>query len=468
MTETKVESEYSDNEILVRTGPGTPMGNVFRSFWLPALLSAEIIEPDGAPVRLRILGEDLIAFRDTQGRVGILSAYCRHRLAPLFYGRNEHCGIRCVYHGWKFDIHGQCVDIPNVPKGKISEGVKERANITAYPACEAGGMVWVFMGPKERMPPLPGMEWMSVPDDHRHVARWLQRTNWAQGMEGELDTSHISFLHSGLNPEEMPAVIRWATDRAPVITLHDTDYGYVYGARRTFEDDFYWRVTHWLLPMWSAIAGPPEPFWGQGRAWVPVDDHHVMTFGYNYKVDRAFSAAEIADFESGLQFPPRRRKGVFELTDGYLMDAFLPVANRENDYFIDRVMQREKTFTGISGINEQDRALQESFPGLPGARRGIVDRSREMLVASDLPIVKARRRMVSLARAMEKGIWPSEPNAAERYAVRPISRLTKIGDFNEFLSTFGADMHASAWGPNGAKPAAAPAAPSTRSTPSGV
>lgn len=440
MAVTKAQSDNADYEMLIKTGAGTPMGNLFRCFWLPALLSAEIAEPDGVPVRLRVLGEDLLAFRDTKGQVGIISAYCRHRLAPLFFGRNEHCGLRCVYHGWKFDINGHCVDIPNVPKGRISEGVKARASITSYPVREAGGLVWVYMGPAERMPPLPNMEWMSVPKEQTHIARWLQRTNWAQGMEGEIDTSHISFLHSGLNPSDMPPVIRWATDGAPVITLQETDYGYVYGARRTYEDEYYWRVTHWMLPMWSAIAGPPAPFWGQGRAWVPVDDYHVMTFGYNYKVDGPFSQAQIEEFESGLQFPPRRRKGVYELPDGYLIDTFLPIANRENDYLIDRTLQREKTFTGILGINEQDRSLQESFPGVPGGRRGIVDRSREMLVASDLPIVKARRRLVSLAKALENGSWPGEPNAAEHYAVRPISRLTKIADFSEFMRVYGNDM----------------------------
>lgn len=451
MTYSKVESENADNEILIRTGPGTPMGALFRRFWLPALLATEIAEPDGPPVRLRILNEDLVAFRDTQGRVGIVSAYCRHRLAPLYFGRNEHCGLRCVYHGWKFDVTGQCVDIPNVPRGKISEGVKRRAAITAYPAREAGGMIWVYMGPVDLMPQLPNMEWMTVPRGHAHVARWLQRTNWAQGMEGELDTSHISFLHSGLNPDEMPPVIRWATDGAPVITLHDTDYGYVYGARRTYEDQYYWRITHWMLPMWSAIAGPPEPFWGQGRAWVPIDDHHVTTFGYNYRVDRPYNDAEIAEFESGLLFPPRNRKGTFELSDGYLIDTFLPLANRENDYLIDRAVQREKTFTGVRGINEQDRSLQENFPGRPGERRGIVDRAREMLVASDLPIVRARRRLIALAKALEQGIAPQEPSAVAHCAVRPISRLTSITDFDEFLSRYSRDLQL-----NRPEPAAVP------------
>jgi phthalate 4,5-dioxygenase oxygenase subunit len=442
MNTAKVESQNADEEILVRTGPGTLMGTLFRRFWLPALLSTEVPVPDGPPVRLRILNEDLVAFRDTNGQVGIVSAYCRHRLAPLFFARNEKCGLRCVYHGWKFDINGNCVDVPNVPPGKAAEVIKRRASITAYPAREAGGMVWVYMGPPELMPQLPGMEWMNVPEGYRHVARWLQRTNWAQGMEGELDTSHISFLHSGLNPSDMPPIIRWATDGAPVITLRDTDYGFVYGARRTHEDNFYWRITHWMLPMWSAIAGPPEPYWGQGRAWVPIDDHHVTTFGYNYRIDRPYNAAEVAEFDSGKQFPPRNRRGTFELADGYLIDTFLPQANRENDYLIDRTVQKERTFTGVLGVNEQDRSLQENLPARPGERRGIVDRAREMLVTSDLPIVTARRRLVSLARALQSGVEPAEVHGVERSAVRPICRLNSIDNFDDFLSTHGPDMKA--------------------------
>jgi len=175
----------------------------------------------------------------------------------------------------------------------------------------------------------------------------------------------------------------------------------------------------------------PRPDWRAKVEALGLDFHTQDGEPYWWEAAcYAFSAAEIAEFESGLGFPPRRHKGVFELPDGYLIDAYLPIANRENDYFIDRVMQREKTFTGITGINEQDRALQESFPGLPGARRGIVDRSREMLVASDLPIVKARRRMVSLARAIEKRIWPSEPHAAEHDAVREAEAFddVKVGE----------------------------------------
>jgi nitrite reductase/ring-hydroxylating ferredoxin subunit len=429
------------NEILTRVGPGTPMGTLLRRFWLPALLSSELSEPDGAPLRLRIMGEDLVAFRDTKGQVGILSGYCRHKLAPLFFGRNEACGLRCVYHGWKFDVNGACLEMPNVPAEQRRPGLLERAAITAYPTQEAGGMIWVYMGPKDKLPVLPIMEWMNVPAGHAHVARWLQRTNWAQGMEGEIDTSHVSFLHSSVHPDDMPLPIKYAIDGAPIITLRETDCGFVYGARRTYGDQYYWRITQWMAPMWSGIAGPLEPFLGQGRAWVPIDDYHTMTFGYNYRPDRPYTPREIQELEEGRLFPPRIQKGTFELPHGYVIDTFLPLANKSNDYLLDRRLQKTTTFTGILGVNEQDRSLQEYLPGRDG-ERGLVDRSREFLVASDAPVVAARRRLVKLATDLQEGIEPKMASQGDFYRVRPLSKLTPIVDFDTFIEKFGNEMHA--------------------------
>src|SRR2546422_758891 len=153
-----------ENELITRTGPGTPMGELFRRFWLPMMLSEEIAGPDCVPVRLRILGEDLIAFRDTMGRVGILDAFCAHRGAPLFFGRNEEAGLRCVYHGWKYDVTGTCLDIPNAPEGAM---FKDRVKIRAYPVADKGGFIWAYMGPRAQMPPLPEFEFMGLPASHR-------------------------------------------------------------------------------------------------------------------------------------------------------------------------------------------------------------------------------------------------------------------------------------------------------------
>jgi phthalate 4,5-dioxygenase len=424
--------------ILTRVGPGTPMGNLFRRFWLPALLSNELPEVDGAPVRLRILCEDLVAFRDTEGRVGIVGAYCPHKMAPLFFGRNEQCGIRCVYHGWKFNVDGECVDIPNIIPPDNFAALKEKARITSYPTREAGGIVWIYMGPQKLMPDLPGMEWLTLPAKHVHTSRWFHKSNWLQAAEGEIDTSHISFLHSVLDvPEDGPDRHRLARDGAPQIEIRDTDYGFIYGARRRFEDRYYWRVTQWMLPMWSAIAGGTDEFIGAGRAWVPIDDYHTTAFAYQYLPERPYSQSEIKEIESGGAFPPRSTRGATRLPHGYVIDTFLPTANQGNDYLIDRNAQRRESFTGIWGVNEQDRALQECMPSLPGDQTGIVDRSGEHLVKSDLPVMFARRKLTKLARELAEGKEPVAALQSEQYAVRAIARVSPIADYNEFMKVHG-------------------------------
>lgn len=423
---------------VTRVGPGTPMGEVFRRFWLPVAISQEVAERDCAPRRIRILCEDLVLFRDTKGRLGLISAYCPHRRAPLFFGRNEECGLRCVYHGWKFDVDGNCLDIPNVIPPDNFEQLKDRARVKSYPVQEAGGMVWTYMGPKEDMPPLPAMEWLDLPQDQIHSSRWLHRSNWLQAMEGEIDSSHISFLHSELEVDE-DAVERhsMARDGKPEITIRDTDYGFVYGARRNFEDKYYWRVTHWMLPMWSAIPSQIKDFIGNGRGWVPIDDYHTMGFAYRYRPDKALSEEERKVLESGAIFPPRGSWGTFKLPDGYIIDAFIPDAVPENDYFIDRQDQKTRTFSGIWGVNEQDRALQECMPGLPGDVYGIVDRNQEMLVKADLSIMAARRVLGNLAKKMEQGEPPKAAKSAESYSVRAIVKITDIADFDEFMKAHG-------------------------------
>jgi phenylpropionate dioxygenase-like ring-hydroxylating dioxygenase large terminal subunit len=445
--------------ILTRVGPGTAMGNLFRRFWLPALLSSELPEADGTPVRLRILCEDLLAFRDSNGQVGIVGAYCPHKLAPLFFGRNEQCGIRCVYHGWKFNVDGECVDIPNIIPPDNFPALKEKARITSYPAREAGGIVWIYMGPPKLMPELPGMEWMTLPANQVHTSRWFHKSNWLQAAEGEIDTSHISFLHSVLNvPDDGPDRHRLARDGAPQIELRDTDYGFVYGARRRFEERYYWRVTQWMLPMWSAIAGGTDEYIGAGRAWVPIDDYHTTAFAYQYIPSRPFSAAEIKEIEEGGAFPPRSTRGATRLPHGYVIDTFLPTANQGNDYLIDRIAQRNESFTGIWGVNEQDRALQECMPSLPGDQTGIVDRSGEHLVKSDLPVMFARRKLTKLARELAEGKEPTAALQSEQYGVRAIARVSPIADYDEFMRVHGEEGKAA---PRTSPPQSAGRAPAT-------
>ena len=296
-----------DNEFACRVGPGTPMGELFRRFWLPAMLADELPKADCPPVRLRLLGEDLVAFRDSNDKIGVVEAHCPHRGASLYFGRNEECGIRCVYHGWKFDVDGNCVDMPSEP---AESNFKDKIYITAYPTAFHGGLIWVYMGPKHLHAELPRLEWTQVPDSHRSVSKWYQETNYLQGYEGDIDSSHASFLHTYLDPAASPSndgsaidPRLKALDRAPKIIVNDTDYGFRYGARRTIGEGTYnWRVTQALLPTYSLI--PFIRFPAGGRAWIPVDDNRTMTFYISYHPDRPLIDQDLAMRRTGRAFPP--------------------------------------------------------------------------------------------------------------------------------------------------------------------
>src|SRR5262245_55225928 len=182
------------NDLLTETGPGTPMGRMFRSYWIPALLSDELPDNDCPPVRVKLLSERLIAFRDTNGRYGLVDEFCAHRGVSLWFGRNEACGIRCAYHGWKYDVTGQCVDVPSEPE---QSGFARRVKLASYPLVERGGVLWTYMGPPDEQPPLPQWEFASVPAAQTITTKRLQECNWLQALEGGIDSSHVAFLHRG-------------------------------------------------------------------------------------------------------------------------------------------------------------------------------------------------------------------------------------------------------------------------------
>ena len=426
-----------DNELLCRVGAGTPMGELFRRFWLPAILSSELPEKDGRPVRMRILGENLLVFRNSEGEVGFLDAYCPHKLAPLFFGRNEECGIRCTYHGWKFDLDGNCVDMPN---NDPQSNYRNKVKIKSYPAREQGGVVWIYMGPRDKEPQLPGFEWLDVPEDQRHVSRWLQRTNWCQGLEGEFDNTHVSFLHSWQDMTKFSAylaeVIQYAqADGAAKLHVEETEYGFLTGScRQTESADRFWMFAQWMIPTYS-LVGNPGGGWPQGgRIWVPIDDYHTMSFSVTYNADGPLTAGEVASMNAGQVFPPSSFPGRFSLPDGYIIDINQPYATLENDYNLDRDMQAKVNFTGIAGANDQDRSVQEMMPRMPGTQGQIVDRSREHLIPSDVPAITIRRRMMKLAKALAKGEEPTLPHNPHHYRVRsPGSTVVDIDSFEEIL-----------------------------------
>ncbi len=238
-----------DNEAITRVGLGTPMGTLMRQYWLPALVATELPEPDCNPVRIKLLGEELIAFRDSEGRVGLLGNHCPHRGASLFFGRNEESGLRCVYHGWKFDVTGQCVDMPSEPPEST---FKHRIRTTAYPCVERGGVVWTYMGTRVPPPPLPDIEPNMLPDGQWSVGVTMRNCNWLQGLEGDIDTSHLQFLHHGcVKPEDVrPNTMSYYAllNRAPRYEVTDTPGGTMYGAYRPAgEGRRYWRIAHFLV-----------------------------------------------------------------------------------------------------------------------------------------------------------------------------------------------------------------------------
>src|SRR5438477_2012503 len=396
-----------DNEFLCRVGPGTPVGELLRRFWMPALLSEELPEPDCRPVRVRILSEDLIAFRDTDGKVGLLANNCPHRGASLFFGRNEEAGLRCVYHGWKFAVDGTCVDMPNEP---AESDFRTKVRAVAYPCQERGGMLWAYLGPEADQPRLPELEWTHVPESHRYVTKRIQACNYLQNVEGEVDSSHVSFLHSkGVSPASagitdfrstLPDYM--ARDRAPRFFVLPTEYGLAIGARRDAEiDSYYWRITQFLMPSYTMIpvpVGQPVSF----TAATPIDDRSMMGFTVTWHPDRPLSLEERAQIESWL--------GVHTEVDP---NTFSPLRNCENDYMIDRELQRSgRSYTGIRGIREEDLAVQESMGG-------VCDRTIEHLGSSDLAVIAMRRRLLDAVRALEeRGEVPYEARTAESYRVR--------------------------------------------------
>jgi len=412
-----------ENDLLCLTGPGTPMGNLFRRFWLPVALSRELPKRDCPPVRLRILSEDLIAFRDTDGKVGLLSRYCPHRGASLFFGRNEEGGLRCVYHGWKFDTTGACVDMPNEP-AKCS--FKHKIRQIAYPTREAGGVIWAYMGPPETTPALPELEWTRVPQNHVYVHKRFQHCNYLQNVEGEVDSSHVSFLHREFRPEKFEAAIAGqvllarAKDSAPKFLVEETEYGLAIGARRNWDSDhYYWRVTQFLLPSFTLIpseAGSPINF----TAAVPVDDTNMVGFTVTWRPDRPLSENDIRTIESWT--------GAYAEVDP---NTFEPIANRANDYLIDRDKQRSENFTGMRGIREEDIAVQEDQFGGP-----IADRTKEHLGTSDGGVIALRRRLLKAARTLQAGREPPEPHCGGAYRVHPLADLARRDvSFDEVVRT---------------------------------
>ena len=413
-----------DNDLLTRTGPGTPMGTLLRRYWMPVVLSSEL-EPGGRVKRVQLLGERLIAHRAPGGAGGLVAEFCPHRGASLYFGRNEEGGMRCVYHGWKFGLDGQCVDMPSEPP-ESSFAAKVRT--AAYPCVERGGVVWAWLGPGTP-PPLPELEWLGLPAGHVFASKRVQDCNWFQAMEGGIDSSHISFLHSPIDHQDeityemdrvsfgVGAAVQTG-DRAPRFEVVDTDYGVLIGARRTQPDGrWHWRVTQFLLPFYTMPPVGVGEKVVQSHIWVPMDDTHVVNWMVTWHVERPLTPEEIQLHIEGrgahvCDYAPPTSEPYGDVRTA---------ASRDNDYGMDWDVHRTKMFCGIPGFGVQDQAIQES-------QGPIVDRTQERLGTSDTAIIQVRKRLLTAARALRDHGTPAPGAAPGSFCVRSASVILEPGE----------------------------------------
>jgi phenylpropionate dioxygenase-like ring-hydroxylating dioxygenase large terminal subunit len=382
------------NELLTRTGAGTPMGELMRRYWIPALLSEEVPAPDCAPVRVQMLGENLVAFRDSRGRVGLLGEHCMHRGTSLFFGRNEECGLRCIYHGWKYDVDGSVLDTPAEPAGS---DFKNKLKHIAYPTLEAAGMVLAYLGPHDKMPLLPNYEWAELPKEQTYVTKALMDCNYLQGVEGECDSSHLSFLHREFSAEGRRQL--FALDAAPAYETEQTDFGVrLIATRRAGADAQYVRVSSFVMPVYCWVPARNR----ETHIYVPADDTHAWRYDLGFLRDRTPTAE---DWNRKTQIGADYKK----------------IRNQQNNYLQDRRLQATMSYTGIENFLNHDACATESMGP-------IYDRAREHLGVSDKAVIAVRKYLIDAVQAFQQG---KEPPHIVREAAR--NRFPHIDTFAQTI-----------------------------------
>jgi phthalate 4,5-dioxygenase len=426
---------------LTKVGPGTTMGQLMRQYWLPALMSSEL-ERDGPPTRLMLLGEKLIAFRDSTGRVGVMDHRCPHRCASLFLGRNEEGGLRCLYHGWKYDVAGNCLDMPSVPE---NQDFKHKVKAKAYRTIERAGLVWVYMGERAEAPSLPGFEILDMPEGEINVSLIQRDCNWLQALEGEIDTSHFGFLHGGhVDPKdvlESDPFYYTITNRAPQYHIADAPWGTQYaGYRAAGPGHTYWRFANFLFPCWSQAPNGEFGSHMHARGWVPLDDGHTMFVFIWWKRARSAQSLPQPAFKDGRPIGGTGRGGLKFLpnTTDWL-GRWRMAMNESNDWGMDRDAQRNnEIYSGIDGIHLQDQAITESMGP-------ITDHAFEHLSPADQMITRTRRRILLAARALrESGALPPGVEDAGVYRGARSGYFTSADQspwHQVYASTLAAAMH---------------------------
>lgn len=370
-----------ENELLTRIGPGTPMGETIRRYWVPALLTEELPDPDGPPVQVGLLGEVLVAFRDSEGRVGLLDEHCSHRGTSLFYGRNEECGLRCIYHGWKYDVHGNVLDTPAEP---VDSQFKHKIRHPAYHTREVNGIVYAYLGPRERMPLFPDYEWLQAPAEKTYVTKCLLECSYLQGFEGEVDPAHASFLHQGFRGEVGAEGADYTrVDRCPQFEVDRTDFGFRMTALRSAgEGKLYLRVTSVIMPLAACVAvgsinsrGRMDGF--EVHWYVPYDNQRTWRYDFGFRRENPLTER---DLHRRKQIGPDYRR----------------VRTSANHYLQDRELQRTVDFTGIEDFLNEDACATESMGPL-------CDRTREHLGVSDQAVIALRQMLLDAIKVTQQG-----------------------------------------------------------------
>lgn len=425
---------HEDNEALCRVGKGTPMGDLLRRYWLPAGLSSDLAQRDGDPIRVRLLNQDFVAFRDSEGRVGLLDELCPHRRASLMLGRVEQGGIQCIYHGWRFDIKGQILEMPNCD----DEAIHKRYKANAYPVREAGGVIWTYLGAPEHCPEFPVHPWMNMPESHRFNRVMAGHSNFIQVIEGLLDSSHLGVLHQDALPKadgkndfdhfgKTDSFRNLTKARAPRIEVEETPFGLYYSALRegTHEGQavLETRITAFVAPFTVYV-----PF-DKGRVvlmLVPVDDEHTYFYNIQWDDERALGEEphrSQINHAGGTRPEVAAWWGFSRETHGRP-----DTASRENNWLQDREgMRSGQTFSGLPVFYAEDAAMTASM--------GPISDRNELLVPADIAIVRMRRMMLAAARKVAAGGEP--PRYADGQApadVVPIAtRIPKGANWRELV-----------------------------------
>jgi phthalate 4,5-dioxygenase oxygenase subunit len=415
-----------DNEMLCRVGPGTPMGHLMRQYWIPCLPSSEFPEPDGEVKRMMLLGESFVMLRDSDGKIGATVEACPHRGASLYFGRNEECGLRCNYHGWKFDRTGAMVDCPTERPGSRAEAhFKNTIRIRAYPCHEVNHLIWIYMGPRETPPPFPDYEINLLPPESvSPPAVMMEQANWLQNIEGDLDSVHLDHVHRRLKEDAPDPALGlpgfWSNDpNPPRLDVERTPWGAFYTSIRAQPDGNDWhRITNFIFPFHTTISiGPVAAL----RSFVPVDDHHAMLIHQVGCIDGPITDALTLVSSGSASIID---EDAFAPVGGYLprttdpRSYFMTVANKHNDYMRDHEVEKHSMRLGIPFVlNLQDRAMTELMCAADG--EPVYDRTQEHLGSCDQMVIAVRAQLLAAVKALrDEGTVPANVDDVSLDGVR--------------------------------------------------